>query len=147
MTPENVRRWTIGPDHPDHRHAATLTPVATIASLPLATATGSPRLGADGTGATPAPASSAPSLDYHRDPDYRAAIGATHLGITKAEYLRHREAGLKYCAGHGAWHPRNTATFYPRATTPDGLDNICQEIHRRRSREYQRRLRAQRGSA
>jgi hypothetical protein len=46
----------------------------------------------------------------HKKPlslDHRIAIGATHLGITRAEYQRHILAGEKWCAGCHAWHPRS----------------------------------------
>lgn len=76
--------------------------------------------------------------------DHRIAIGATRIGVTRDEYRRHVEAGLKWCAGHHDWHPRNADTFYQRRTTPDGFDTNCKAIVRGRAREGMRRLSARR---
>jgi hypothetical protein len=78
----------------------------------------------------------------HKKPlslDHRIAIGATHLGITRAEYQHHILAGEKWCAGCHAWHPRSE--FVRRTSKWDGLDNHCRAVVLARVLAYQRRKR------
>ena len=63
--------------------------------------------------------------------------GATRLGIPIAVYLSRVNAGWKWCSGHSSWC--RARDFGPRQTRPDGLDTMCLEMSRARSRDYQRR--------
>lgn len=74
--------------------------------------------------------------------DHRIAIGASQLGMSTDEYVRHIRAGEKWCTGHHDWHPR--AEFGKRESLPDGLNNICRAIDRERARLRMRDLAARR---
>lgn len=79
--------------------------------------------------------------------EHRIAIGATMIGISRDQYRRHVEAGLKWCPTHRDWHPRTTEFWYRRPTTADGLDSMCKETVRARAREGMRRVYARRRAA
>lgn len=68
---------------------------------------------------------------------HRIAIGATRLGITRAEYERHVLDGEKWCAACQQWHPRSE--FGVRRTKRDGRDAICKRANLARVVAYQKR--------
>lgn len=74
-------------------------------------------------------------IDYIRKPldrEHRSRIGATHLGITLAEYEAHIEAGERRCYSCRSWRP--ASEMATRSSRRDGLDNLCLPCSRARAR-------------
>ena len=71
---------------------------------------------------------------------HRSAIGATHLGITLAEYQAHIDAGLRRCSACHRWHPFEQMA--KRASKREGIDNICKRVAAEKARVSIARRRA-----
>lgn len=69
--------------------------------------------------------------DYS-EPNYK--VGAARLGLNVDVYRRYREAGFRWCSGHGRFESDINFRCYPKA----GWRSYCIEAERTRSREYQR---------
>lgn len=63
---------------------------------------------------------------------------ARRLGIDPAEYLANVEAGLKWCSGHKAWHPRTH--FAIDRSRGDGLKTTCSDTGRPDSKLRRRQM-------
>lgn len=61
---------------------------------------------------------------------------ASRIGVTVAEYRRHRGAGEKWCRGCRAWHPRES--FGRDRHRGDGRKATCRDFDGRRHRETYR---------